>query len=1055
MGHQTRRDSHFSSHHHASSFSTFKPISISITLPSHHQELDHVGLSWPFGKIDGLDHDDIREAAYEIFFTSCRSSPGFGGRHALAFYSSHDNAEGIASGSGSGSGSGPGSPGSPGSSGRGNGVGMVANSKIKRALGLKTLKRMPSRKASFNGGSGSMPSSPSAINGSGGASGLNPGLSFTVPARSMGTRRPLTSAEIMRMQMRVTEPSDNRLRKTLMRTLVGQMGRRAETIILPLELLRHLKPSEFNNTQEYHFWQRRQLKILEAGLIHHSSIPLDQPNTFAKKLKDIVRASDNKTMDTGKNSENMRTLCNCVVSLAWRGANGNPTDVCHWADGYPLNIHLYIALLQSIFDHRDETMMLEEVDELVELIKKTWSTLAITRPIHNVCFTWVLARQYVMTGQTELDLLGASFAMLTEVANDAKRAEREPIYVKTLASVLTSIIGWSEKRLLNYHEGFSKSSAGVIENLLPLVLQARKILDEDIAATVAARQEQGEEGGTELYAPCDDIVDFYIRTSVKNAFTKMIETGNISIMAVDIDRAMSETLMELAQATEELAAKEKETYSNVLKRWHPVSAGVAAVTLHNCYGAVLNQYLSGVCMLSNEVINVLQRAGKLEKILVQMVVEDTADCEDGGKTIVREMVPYEVDSIIVRLLRKWIEETLRKPDDCVQRAKETETWNPKSKAEPFAQSSVELMKLSKEAVEEFFELPIGISEDLVQDLANGLERIVREYTTFVASCGTKQSYVPSLPPLTRCNRDSRFIKLWKKASCSIGIEDLHHTLAVEGHHPRPSTSRGTQRLYIRLNTLHYLVSHLNSLDKTLSLSPRVVPSTHKRCPRGLSNSSSYFELARASMQGAIQHVAEVAAYRLIFLDSNSVFYESLYVFDVANSRIRPALRILKQNFTLLGAILIDRAQPLAVKEVMKAAFEAFLMVLLAGGSSRIFSRTDHEMIQEDFESLKKVFCTSGVGLIAEDEVEKEAEIVEGVVALMGQATEQLVEDFSTTACERSGIGVAGTGQKLPMPPTTGRWNRTDPNTILRILCHRNDQAANAFLKRTFQLPKRR
>jgi len=209
------------------------------------------------------------------------------------------------------------------------------------------------------------------------------------------------------------------------------------------------------------------------------------------------------------------------------------------------------------------------------------------------------------------------------------------------------------------------------------------------------------------------------------------------------------------------------------------------------------------------------------------------------------------------------------------------------------------------------------------------------------------------------------------------------------------------------------------------------------------------------MQGAIQHVAEVSAYRLIFLDSNSVFYESLYVFNVANSRIRPSLRILKQNLALMGAILIDHAQPLAMKEVMKAAFEAYLMVLLAGGSTRTFYRQDFEMIEEDFESLKRVFCTSGAGLTSENDVDKEADVLEGVIQLMGQSTEQLIEDFSTLACEKSEIGGNASGRRLPMPPTTGRWNKSDPNTILRVLCHRNDRAANQFLKRTFQLPKRR
>jgi hypothetical protein len=522
----------------------------------------------------------------------------------------------------------------------------------------------------------------------------------------------------------------------------------------------------------------------------------------------------------------------------------------------------------------------------------------------------------------------------------------------------------------------------------------------------------------------------------------------------------SEALLQLAKETEDLASRERESFSPILKKWQSIAASVAAVTLHHCYGAVFKQYLAGMSTLNYESVEVLQRAGKLEKFLVQMVVEDSADCEDGGKSIVREMVPFEVDSVIMRVMKQWIEDKMKKGRECFIRARDSETWNPKSKNEPYAQSVVELMKIAKETLDEFFEIPVGITDDLVCDLAEGLEHLFQEYIKFVEACGSKQSYVPTLPPLTRCNRDSKFYKLWKKATpCSVGTEEMYqHGGATEAHHPRPSTSRGTQRLYIRLNTLHYLLSHLHSLDKTLALAPRTVASArtrHASHRRHRSNASSYFEQTHAAIQSACQHVSEVAAYRLIFLDSNSVFYETLYLGDVANARIRPALRTLKQNLTLLTAILTDRAQALALREVMRATFKAFLMVLLAGGCSRVFYRSDHPMIEEDFENLKRVFCVCGEGLINEELVEREADIVEGVIALMGECTEQLMEDFSIVTCETSGIGVMGSGQKLPMPPTTGRWNRADPNTILRVLCYRNDKAANHFLKKSFQLAKRK
>ena len=70
-----------------------------------------------------------------------------------------------------------------------------------------------------------------------------------------------------------------------------------------------------------------------------------------------------------------------------------------------------------------------------------------------------------------------------------------------------------------------------------------------------------------------------------------------------------------------------------------------------------------------------------------------------------------------------------------------QTWNPKSKSEPYAQSAEELMKLAKETVDDFFQIPIGITEDLVQDLADGLEHVFKEYTSFVASCGKSHYFI--------------------------------------------------------------------------------------------------------------------------------------------------------------------------------------------------------------------------------------------------------------------------------------------------------------------------
>lgn len=295
------------------------------------------------------------------------------------------------------------------------------------------------------------------------------------------------------------------------------MGKRVETIILPLELLRHLKHSEFDNTQEYFLWQRHQLKIIEAGLLQHPSTPLDRNNSSAMRLREIIRSSESRVIDTGKNSETMKNLSNYVSALAWRSPNGNPTDTSHWADGHPLNLHLYLALLESIFDHRDETGVLDEVDELMELMRKTWSTLGINKLVHNVCFTWVLFQQFVATGQIEYDLLSASLTMMAEVANDAKRSDIELLHVKILSSTLASMQGWAERKLRNYHEFFQKGATGSMENVIPLALLAAKVLGEDVLSAGGVLKEKEKKAKD----PMDNKVDFYIRSSMCNAFAKV------------------------------------------------------------------------------------------------------------------------------------------------------------------------------------------------------------------------------------------------------------------------------------------------------------------------------------------------------------------------------------------------------------------------------------------------------------------------------------------------------------------------------------------------------
>lgn len=285
-----------------------------------------------------------------------------------------------------------------------------------------------------------------------------------------------------------------------------------ESMVLPLELLQQFKASDFPDQLEYEAWQRRNLKVLEAGLLVHPHFPLEKSDISAQRLRQIIRGTNEKLLETGKNSESMQVLRSAVMSLACRSPDRISSDLSHWADGFPLNLHLYQTLLESCFDVSEDGSIVDEIEEVLELIKKTWVILGINQMLHNICFTWVLFHRFVATGQVDIDLLLAADNHMADVEKDAK-ATKDPDYSKILSSTLSSILGWAEKRLLAYHDTFNASNIEFMQCIVSLGVSAAKILVEDISNEY--RRKRREE--TDV---ARSRVDTYIRSSLRTAFAQ-------------------------------------------------------------------------------------------------------------------------------------------------------------------------------------------------------------------------------------------------------------------------------------------------------------------------------------------------------------------------------------------------------------------------------------------------------------------------------------------------------------------------------------------------------
>ncbi|KAK4738446.1 hypothetical protein R3W88_002143 [Solanum pinnatisectum] len=151
----------------------------------------------------------------------------------------------------------------------------------------------------------------------------------------------------------------------------------------------------------------------------------------------------------------LKSLREIAMPLAERPVRGDLTgEVCHWADGYHLNVKLYENLLLSVFDVLDEGKLTEEVKEILELLKSTWRNLGITETIHYTCYAWVLFRQLKkipLKEQMELQERMHLKSLRSRV--EMEKGFQELTF---LLSFLLPISKWADKQLGDYHLDYAE-----------------------------------------------------------------------------------------------------------------------------------------------------------------------------------------------------------------------------------------------------------------------------------------------------------------------------------------------------------------------------------------------------------------------------------------------------------------------------------------------------------------------------------------------------------------------------------------------------------------------
>ncbi|CAN6218395.1 unnamed protein product [Urochloa humidicola] len=838
--------------------------------------------------------------------------------------------------------------------------------------------------------------------------------------------------ETMRAQLEITEAMDIRTRQGLLNAMVGKVGKRMDNLLIPLELLCCISRGEFSDMKAYLRWQKRQLNMLEEGLINHPVVGFGELGRKVNELRNLfTKIEESESLPPSaaevQRTECLRSLREVATSLSERPARGDLTgEVCHWADGYHLNVALYEKMLGSVFDILDEGKLTEEVEEILELLKSTWRILGITETVHDTCYAWVLFRQFVLTG--EQGLLKVVIDHLRKIPLKEQRGPQERLHLKSLRSsvdaegsyqdftffqsFLSPIQKWVDKKLNDYHQHFSEGPI-LMADIVTVAMLTRRIL--------------GEENDKALESPDRDQIDRYITSSVKSAFLKMAHSVEFKA-----DTTHEPALASLAEETKKLLKKDTTIFTPILSKWHPQAAVVSASLIHKLYGNKLRPFLEHAEHLTEDVVSVFPIADSLEQYIMSVMASVVGD--DGLDSICRQKIaPYQIESKSGTLVLRWVNGQLERIETWVKRAADQEVWDPISPQQRHGSSIVEVYRIIEETTDQFFAFKVPMRGGELNSLCRGLDKAFQVYTQLVtAPLVDKEDLVPPVPVLTRYK---------KELGIKAFVKKVQEVKTVDERKAAEITQLTMPKLCVRLNSLYYGISQLSKLEdsinerwarkKTENINIR--RSTSEKSKSVVPNQKNQFDGSRREINSAIDRLCEFTGMKVIFWDLQQPFIDNSYRNGVNQARLETITEVLDLVLNQLCDVIVEQLRDRVVTGLLQASLDGLLRVILDGGSTRVFAPNDAPLLEEDLETLKEFFISGGDGL-PRGTVENLVSRVRPVLNLIKQETRVLIDDLrEVTQGGKSKFG-------------------TDSKTLLRVLCHRNDSEASHYVKKHFKIP---
>ncbi|GLT40474.1 hypothetical protein SLA2020_146110 [Shorea laevis] len=870
--------------------------------------------------------------------------------------------------------------------------------------------------------------------------------------QSPSSERHSELTDTIRVQMQISEAMDQCIRRNMVQLAARRTCGQIDLPQISLELLIGIFKSDFLNEKYYVQWKCRQANILEELLCFSAQLMTIDRRTTRSCLAKI---KDTKEWDVNMSPSQRIEVLSAIRQVASKlsslpGQFGIPRETHYWTAAYHLNIRLYEKLLYGLFDILDEGQLIEEADAIFSLIKLTWSTLGITKKMHNALYGWVLFQQFVST--EEGMLLEHAIRELQCALSPQEVDEKEEQYMNSLVclrefnggemklnlvqGIFLSIGTWCDIKLQNYHLHFSQKSSnfGRVMALASLV----GILSSGDCAEAKLNKMNA------LNERANRKIKKYVKRSIEAALRRVTDT----ILEYKVERAHPLAL--LANELTLLAEKELNVFFPVLRQWCPESVRISAKLLHQFYGEKLVPFLEGVSSLSEDVRSVCPAACMLDHTLSQLY---TSSLEDSTlhHSVSQDLGHYQIEKVLGPILLDWLIGQHAHIMEWTGRALDIEDWEPLSFHQKQAASIIEVFRIIEETVDQLFglKLPVDITHlqallSLVYHSLDGyLQRMLNELVE-------KNHLYPLAPPLTRYAET--IIPMIKKR--------LNECKALDDNVFKKLNELTVPRLCIRLNTVQFIQKQLGLLEDGIRSSwAHVTPSLNKKCyeeePEESLESGSLtqneavdelfdttFNSIRDTIGNVTKKIPDLIGARVVFWDLRDTFLFLLYRGSVEGARLDCFLSHIDTVLDHICSLVDDAVRDLVVLSIFKASLEGFVWVLLNGGPSRAFSDSDVIMMEEDLNILKEFFIAEGEGL-PRSLVEREAKFAVQILSLFSLQSESIVQ-MLMSASEHISVG-----SDLHKH---GRLQLEDAQTLVRVLCHKKDGEASKFLKRQYQLP---